>query len=115
MIAAAKLKQYRLIYHHLFGTRKSKPRIDNSYWSFKMADLRNTTPVKATSVPTSSVDRSLVQEYVNESAAATNPGKLYRKFKARHVQMIALARNIFSGVFISIDLYVRLDHGSNCV
>ena len=72
-----------------------------------MADLEKTTSVKATSVPTSSVDRGVgnvgpVQEYVNESAAPTNSGQLHRKFKARHVQMIALAGNIGSGVFISI-------------
>ncbi|CZR66977.1 related to GAP1-amino acid transport protein [Phialocephala subalpina] len=72
-----------------------------------MADLEKTTSVKATSVPTSSVENGVgnigpVREYVNESAAAANSGQLVRKFKARHVQMIALAGNIGSGVFISL-------------
>lgn len=69
--------------------------------------MEKTTSAKATSVPTSSVEHGVgivgpAREYVNESAAAVNSGQLHRKFKARHVQMIALAGNIGSGVFISI-------------
>lgn len=72
-----------------------------------MANLEKTTSVRATSAPTSSVEQGVgnvgpVREYVNESAAAANSGQLHRKFKARHVQTIALAGNIGSGVFISI-------------
>lgn len=73
-----------------------------------MSDLEKSTSIKATSVPNSdSVDKGVgnvapVQEYPGESEAATNQGQLHRKFKARHVQMIALAGNIGSGVFISL-------------
>lgn len=72
-----------------------------------MSDMEKTTSAKATSVPTSSVDQGIgnigpTREYVGESAATANAGQLHRKFKARHIQMIALAGNIGSGVFISL-------------
>jgi len=71
-----------------------------------MSDLEKSASVKATSLP-NSVDNAVgnvgpVQEYAGQSEAAANQGQLHRKFKARHVQMIALAGNIGSGVFISL-------------
>jgi hypothetical protein len=75
-----------------------------------MSDLEKRTSATEKSVPASSSEDGVVVgnvgavgEYTNETAKGVEPtGHLHRKFKARHVQMIALAGNIGSGVFISI-------------
>lgn len=75
-----------------------------------MSDIEKRTSAAEKSVPASSSEEGIVVgnvgavgEYTNETAKGVEPtGQLHRKFKARHVQMIALAGNIGSGVFISI-------------
>jgi amino acid transporter len=77
-----------------------------------MSDVEKRTSATEKSVPAASSSSEdgvvvgnvgAVGEYTNETTKGVEPtGHLHRKFKARHVQMIALAGNIGSGVFISI-------------